>query len=148
MFIKQYQLLKGIVVNRIESNKPAMNNLTIDATNNTPLADFKKNGMFKLEGRSFPENASNFYDPLIEFVKELKISHVNFDFNLEYINTASSKKILFLLTALEQNDNIDSIQVNWFYEEGDDDSIETAEIYDDSLNRIRFTYNEVAEIES
>ena len=73
---------------------------------------------------------------------------MNFDFNLEYINTASSKKILFLLTALEQNDNIDSIQVNWFYEEGDDDSIETAEIYDDSLNRIRFTYNEVAEIES
>ena len=124
-----------------------MKNITIDPTNITPMADFNQNGILKLEGRSFPENASAFFDPLTKFVRELKVPHVNFDINLEYINTASSKKILFLLTALEQNDDIGSIQVNWHYEEGDDDSVETAEIYEESLNRVRFAYNEIAEVE-
>ncbi len=123
-----------------------MNNISIEATDNTPWADFDHNGLLKLDGRSFPENASEFYDPLIEFVKVLDVQHVYFDINLEYINTASTKKLLFLLNTLEQNENIELIQVNWFYEEGDDDSVETAEIYDDSLRRIRFTFNEVAEI--
>jgi hypothetical protein len=125
-----------------------MTNITIKATSNTPWADFDKNGLLKLEGRSFPAIASDYYDPLIEFAAGLNTPCVSFDINLEYINTASSKKLLFLLNALDENKNIGSVQVNWFYEEGDDDSIETAEIFEDSLKRIRFTYNEVAEVSS
>lgn len=123
-----------------------MDKLTFEATSNTPWADFNQNGILKIEGRSYPENASVFFDPLIEFVNTLHVPCVCFDINLEYMNTASSKKLLFLLSALEQNKNIGSIQVNWYYEEGDDDSVETAEIYDDHLRRTRFTFNEVAEI--
>lgn len=122
-----------------------MDNINVKATSNTPLADFNLNGILKLEGRSFPENASEFYDPLIDFIAELKTPYVSFDINLEYINTASSEKMLFLLNALDKNEDIGSAQVNWYYEEGDDDSVETAEIYENSLKRIRFTYNEVAE---
>jgi len=123
-----------------------MDKITIDKTKNVPLVNFDQNGLLRIEGRSIPENASVFYAPLIKFVDELKVPCVYFDINLEYINTASSKQILMLLNTLDQNEKIGSVRLNWFYEEGDDDSIETAEVYEDSLRRIRFTYNEVAEV--
>jgi anti-anti-sigma regulatory factor len=125
-----------------------MDNLTVEATTNTPMADFKPNGLLKLEGRSSSENAAKFYDSLIEFAGELNVPRVYLDINLEYINTASSKQLLSLLNTLDQNNNIGSVQVNWFYEEGDEDSVETGEMFEDSLKRIRFTYNEIADIEN
>jgi hypothetical protein len=123
-----------------------MDKITIDATSHTPSVDFDQNGILKIEGRSFPENASEFYDPLIEFADTLDIPNVCLNVNLEYINTASSKKFLTLLKTLDDNEKISSVHLNWFYEEGDDDSVETAEIYEESLKRIRFTYNEVADL--
>ena len=123
-----------------------MDNITIDATKNVPLVKFDPNGFLKIEGRSIPENASLFYAPLIRFADELNAPVVYFDISLEYMNTASTKQILMLLNTLDQNEKIGSVCLNWFYEEGDDDSIETAEAYEDSLRRIRFIYNEVAEV--
>lgn len=123
-----------------------MENLTITATSQTPEISFHTNGHLKIEGRSFPEDAASFYDPLIEFIQELKVDSVNLDINLEYINTASSKKLLHLLQELDDQENIKSIVVNWHYEEGDEDSVETAEIFEDSVDRIRFTYNEIADL--
>jgi hypothetical protein len=69
-----------------------------------------------------------------------------FDINLEYFNTSSSKKLLELLKRLDANKQIHSVQVNWHFEEGDEDSVETAEIYEECLNRIDFKYYEYAEI--
>ena len=84
---------------------------------------------------------------MIDFVLQLEVPRVSFDINLEYINTASSKMLLSLLHAIDRNENIKYVQVNWFYEEGDEDSVETAEMFEDSLRRIRFTYNEISEVE-
>ena len=124
-----------------------MENLSIEATNNTPFAEFNQNGTLKLEGRSSSEDVSGLYNNMIDFVLQLEVPRVSFDINLEYINTASSKMLLSLLHAIDRNENIKSVQVNWFYEEGDEDSVETAEMFEDSLRRIRFTYNEISEVE-
>jgi hypothetical protein len=67
------------------------------------------------------------------------------DVNLEYFNTASSKKIMDLFKHLDANSNIKDILINWHYEEGDDDSVETAEIFEESLFRSKFRYLEIAE---
>lgn len=123
-----------------------MEDLTITATKQTPAIDFKLNGLLKIEGRAYPENAAQFFDPLIDFIVELEVNDVTLDINLEYINTASSKKLMHMLQVVDDMENVNSILVNWHYEEGDEDSIETAEIYEESLERVKFTYNEVADI--
>ena len=123
-----------------------MDSITLEATPYMPGYEFCPDGKLKLEGRSIPENASVLYDPLIAFIDALCVEQVVFDINLEYFNTASSKKIMELLRHLDRNTNIKEIRVNWHYEEDDESSLETAEIYEDSLTRVDFRYHEYAEV--
>lgn len=124
-----------------------METLKIEATIHTPLIDFNQNGRLKMEGRSFPEDVSKFYAPLIEFVSNIEAEAVYLDISLDYLNTASSRKMMDLFKHLDANSKIHDILVNWHYEEGDEDSIEIAEIYEESLLRCQFRYHEYAEIE-
>lgn len=122
-----------------------MEKFTSDPTSSLPLVDFSPEGYLKLEGRAIPENANNLFDPLINYIDQLTSSCVTFDIKLEYFNTASSKKMLEMLKHLDANTNVSDITVFWHFEEGDEDSLETAEIYEDCLKRIKFNYKEYAE---
>ena len=95
-----------------------------------------------------PEDVRIIFDPLIEFVQKLNVTEVNFKINLNYFNTATSKKLIEIMQYLEANNNIEIINIFWHFEEGDDDSVETAEIYEDLLLRANFRYIEYAEVES
>jgi len=53
---------------------------------------------------------------------------------------------LELMKYLEANNKIGNVSIIWYYEEGDDDSVETAEIYEECLLRSQFQYKEFAEI--
>jgi hypothetical protein len=123
-----------------------MENYTLDPTSYIPLIEFSTEGYLKMEGRAIPEDANKLFNPLIRFIDELTVESVVFDIKLEYFNTASSKKILEMLKHLDSNSNVEKIIVNWHFEEGDDDSVETAEIYEDCLSRIKFSYKEYAEV--
>jgi hypothetical protein len=123
-----------------------MEKLTAVPTSYLPLIDFSPEGILKLEGRAIPEDATNIFDPLIAFIDHLNVSNVVFDIKLEYFNTAASKKILEMLRHLEINNQINKILVNWHYEEGDDDSVETAELYEDCLKRVDFRYMQYSEV--
>jgi hypothetical protein len=123
-----------------------MEKLVIEATNHSPRVEFNSDGMLKIEGRSFPEDATSFYSPLIEYVSGLEVLSVNLLVNLEYINTASSKKLLDLFRQLDSNENVFNVTIDWQYEEGDEDSVETAEIFEESLDRVKFVYSEYAEV--
>lgn len=122
-----------------------MEKLFFEPTSSLPLADFNIDGRLKLEGKSIPENAARFFDPLINFIDQLEVTRVVFDFNLIYFNTSSSKKIMELLRHLDANNKVQEILVNWYFEEGDEDSVETAEIFEDTLLRTDFRYIEYAE---
>jgi hypothetical protein len=103
-------------------------------------------GNLKIEGRALPEDATSFFTPLIEFADRIEVSDVILDINLEYFNTSTSKKLLDLFRHIEANNKIKNILVNWYFEVGDDDSVETAEIYEECLLRSDFRYHEFAEI--
>ncbi|MBA7684046.1 hypothetical protein ES703_92435 [subsurface metagenome] len=120
-----------------------MENIVLEASSHTPMVVFNHSGRLKMEGRSFPENVSKFYDPLISFVTEISSNCVVLDINLEYFNTASSKKLMDLFKHLDANNNVQNILIKWHYEEGDDDSVETAEIFEESLFRTEFRYLEI-----
>ena len=122
-----------------------MEKLYVEATDYLPLIDFDLDGRLKLEGKSIPEDAVKIYNPLIEFIDELVTENVVFDINLIYFNTATSKKLMEMLRHLDANNKVGHILINWHYEEGDEDSIEMAEIFEESLLRADFRYLEYAE---
>ncbi|MBN1117405.1 MAG: DUF1987 domain-containing protein [Bacteroidales bacterium] len=122
-----------------------MEKIIIEGSNHLPRVEFDLNGKLSMEGRSLPEDVVKLFSPLIDFASNLSVGSVVFDINLEYFNTATSKQLLELLKHLDANNKINEVCVNWHFEEGDEDSIEMAEIYEESLMRIAFKYIEYQE---
>jgi hypothetical protein len=122
-----------------------MNNLIIESTINTPTIKFATDGRLLMEGRSLPENVSKFYQPLVEWAAMLTAEVVKMDINLEYINSASAKKILELLKVLDANNNIKDFIVIWHYEKDDEDVLENGQIFEELLRKAVFRYQEYSE---
>ena len=86
-----------------------MNELIIEQTAKTPQIDLNQfTGDLLFYGRSIPENATKFYEPILNWVAEY-ISEANPTTNLrldlEYFNTASSiylAKMLKVLTRIKE----------------------------------------------
>lgn len=119
-----------------------MKDLQIAPTNNTPLIDFYTSGKLIFAGSAYPENAKEFFDPIIDWIVELDTEIVDFDLIVEYINTSAAKKLLELLQKLEANSKIKERKVNWFYQQWDEDGLETGQILSDSLPEISFDFIE------
>jgi len=117
-----------------------MNDLQIEPTKTTPLVDFFSSGKLVMAGNAYAENAKEFFDPIINWIMDLQVEEVDFDLIIEYINTSSAKKLLELLHKLESSQDIKHLKVKWFYEEWDEDGLETGEALGDSLPRIDFEY--------
>ena len=102
--------------------------LNLEGTEDTPkiMLD-KNNGIFEISGRSLPEDSAEFYRPVLEWIaaygKEAN-AQTEFVFKLEYFNTASSKLILDVLSALE---DIDGMKIMWYYHEDDEDMEEAGQ---------------------
>ncbi len=122
-----------------------MNNLIIESTINTPTIKFGTDGRLLMEGRSLPENVTKFYQPLVEWAGMLTAEVVKMDINLEYINSASAKKILELLKVLDANNNIKDFIVIWHYEKDDEDVLENGQIFEELLRKAVFRYQEYSE---
>ncbi|MBN1598897.1 MAG: DUF1987 domain-containing protein [Bacteroidales bacterium] len=123
-----------------------MEKLLREPTPYSPYVDFRENGILIMKGRAFPENALEFFGPLILFTEELEVERIVLDLDLEYFNTASAKKLLDLMKAADGNSKVNNVIINWRFEEGDDDSVETAEIFEESLSRAKFNYIEYCEV--
>jgi hypothetical protein len=122
-----------------------MNNLIIESTINTPTVKFGTDGRLLMEGRSLPEDVAKFYQPLVEWTAMLTAEVVKMDINLEYINSASAKKILELLKVLDANNNIKEFIVIWHYEKDDEDVLENGQIFEELLRKAVFRYQEYEE---
>lgn len=84
----------------------------------------QENGTFSISGRSIMEDALEFYLPLIEWVKEYAKNPnpvTDFVLDIEYLNSASTRKLLNLVVELEKiYEKGNEIKVIWRYEESDD----------------------------
>ncbi len=122
-----------------------MENLLIASTKRTPEVSFSTDGRLMISGRSIPEDPSKFYEELYEWVfyycQEASDS-TNFDISLEYFNSGSSKALLNILRALaDLHKKGKLLNINWYYEEGDDDILERGEYYE-SILEIKFNFIE------
>ena len=99
--------------------------LILEETEDTPKIIFDKvNNNFEMSGRSLPEDASKFFDPIHEWIKEYVKSpntSTEFHLKLDYFNSASARKIVEILFILEDIISTDNeIKVIWFYNEEDE----------------------------
>lgn len=126
-----------------------MEPIIIEGTPKTPTVHFDSaEGIFKLEGRSIPENSVEFYKPLVDWLdnyKESPLPKTVVEVKLEYFNTSSSKCILDVFKKLEvihkaKND----VDIKWYYEEDDEDMLEAGEDYE-SIIRVPFEMIEIVE---
>ncbi len=113
-----------------------MDNLNIEGTKQTPEIDFDAaSGILKISGRSIPENTFEFFNPVLLWLDSYAAEapeKVIAKINLEYFNTSSSKYILEVLKRLKNilHDGKD-VLVQWYYEEDDEEMMETGEDYED-----------------
>lgn len=119
-----------------------MKPIVIDATNTTPAVYYGEDNKLVIKGRSIPENATKFYQPMINWAGTLEDNLLNVEINLEFMNSASSKKLLYLLKVLDANNYIKKLTVNWYYEEDDEETLEQGQIFEELMRKAVFRYHE------
>jgi hypothetical protein len=102
------------------------NSLKIPATETTPEVNFDyiKNNL-EIKGCCIPENVMEFYSGLYNWLDNYLITkpkQIRVNIRLDYFNTTSSKCILDFLFRLQRykTDKVD-MQINWFFQNGDED---------------------------
>ena len=126
-----------------------MEPIIIEGTPKTPSIRFdSKEGIFEIKGRSIPENSVEFYKPLNEWLDlymQGPLDKTTVNIRLEYFNTSSSKCILDVFKRLEAiHRSKHDVEINWYYEEDDEDMLEAGEDYD-SIIKVPFKMIEIVE---
>jgi len=85
-------------------------------------------GRIFIMGRSIPENTSDFYRPVFDWISNYSQDYsekTKIEFGFEYINTSSTKWIFSILKELsEMKELAINARVIWYYELGDEDMCE------------------------
>jgi hypothetical protein len=116
-----------------------LKDLIIEASKTTPAVKFNADsGILEISGESYPENASKFYEPILDWLTKFigeKEGEIIFNFRMIYFNTSSSKAIFDIIELLENsfNDGKD-VKLNWYFEEDDEDIEESGEEFTEDLN--------------
>ena len=114
-----------------------MEKWTIDGTDRSPRVILdRQESILLIEGRSYPEEGMDFFDPLIMRFRSLQDSdnpirtiHVR----LEYYNSSTTKALADLFTALERSaKHGNQAKVLWEFEEDDDGIQEDIEMFKES----------------
>ncbi|WP_258102547.1 DUF1987 domain-containing protein [Marinoscillum sp. MHG1-6] len=117
-----------------------MIDIFIESTQTTPLVKIDcSEGLISFKGKSSPENSLGFYHPLIENIKTLFADidrPINANLAFRYFNTSSSKCLFDLFKALKflMVEKARNVKINWYYEEDDEDMMETGEDFADLLD--------------
>lgn len=121
-----------------------MNSINIKGTDDTPNVILDKDkGLLEISGRSLPEDVNMFYEQILTWIDEYSENpndRTEFNFKLEYFNTASSKVILDILLKFEEIvEKGKEVVIKWHYHEDEEDMLEAGEEYADIVE-IPFDY--------
>jgi hypothetical protein len=133
-----------------------MRTLDIKETDFTPELNFSAaNHTLKFKGVSRPENVLGFYSQALEWLEEYEymvldkleskyaILTIKIEFRLQYFNSASAKAILQMLQKIKTFDKYGpEIQVDFYYDEGDEQMLEDGEELADAVD-MEFNFHEV-----
>lgn len=122
----------------------------IDRTDTSPSVHLDlDHGLMEIVGRSLPPNSEKFYSRVQRWLEEyLRAPKVETTVNmrLDYLDTSSSKHLYNIFHRLDAvNKQGNHVQVNWHYEDGDDEMAETGKDYQ-SFFRLDFRFIKVPEL--
>lgn len=118
-----------------------MESLIIERTETSPqiILDPIKN-RFEFSGDSRPENAREFYMPVIKWLQQYSMNlywkknelnqktGITIEFKFDYFNSTSAKYILDIFLILQKMEEQDhNVLIKWYYEENDLDIKEAGE---------------------
>ncbi|OQY04313.1 MAG: hypothetical protein B6I20_03325 [Bacteroidetes bacterium 4572_117] len=110
-----------------------LSTLIIDATEETPRIHFDPdNNLFEITNKSLPEDADEFYRPIIVWLESYKLKpnkNTNFTFKLDYYNTSSSRYITRIIKILDDMARKHEVKIFWYYREIDEDMQSMGEEY-------------------
>jgi hypothetical protein len=106
-----------------------MSELNIQETEFTPkIVTNKEQGMLCIKGKSYPENNSEFYEELLDWLEEYLQDKANksliVEFEITYFNSSTSKVFFDIFDILSDAKDSCSIEVNWNYDKYDESSKE------------------------
>ena len=116
-----------------------MEKLEIQATDMTPYVKLdKESGEFVLAEKSLPENAIEFYRPVLEWLDEYSKNpnkDTIFQFKLEYYNTSTAKQFarIFLLLEKMHLEGKSNVEIHWYYSKDDMDMEHSGKRYEKLL---------------
>lgn len=121
-----------------------MKSYAVEATDFSPevVLDPKKN-TFEISGISRPENANEFYEPIViwldEYVKNPN-EHTEFRFRFDYFNTSSLKFFLMILSKCKEITESDStLSIKWFHDVEDESMLEAGKSLEE-LSELKFDF--------
>lgn len=125
-----------------------MEKWTIEATDRTPSVVLdRQESILKIEGRSYPEEGMDFFDPIILRFKTLQNSDTpikTVHVRLEYYNSSTTKALAELLNALVgAKQRGFEVKMIWEYEEEDDGIQEDVDMFVETFDlnfEIRYTH--------
>lgn len=115
-----------------------MNPLIIPQTDNTPGVWFEPaSDTLELTGCSIPENASEFYQPVLDWLANNLVDitrPIPFRVKLSYFNSTSLKALYMLLKQIKDANTMGSqVSVEWHIEEDDELLLETEAMLSEML---------------
>lgn len=128
-----------------------MDNLIINATKSSPYVCFDATtGVLNMKGKSYPENAAQFYTPILAWLREYLrgVGEKQTVVNLEmiYLNSSSSKALFNFFDLLENfAKDGRNIVVNWHYHPDNDAAFECGEEFREDLSALAFNLVESSE---
>ncbi len=115
-----------------------MDILKIVKTSDTPNVTLdSNNNIFEFSYRSLPENAIDFYNPILDWIEEYSKNpnpETIVNFKLEYFNTASAKQIAKVLLQLFEISKNAKVKINWHYDKNDSDMLASGQRYSKLIN--------------
>jgi hypothetical protein len=121
-----------------------MENLYIEATKSSPEIDFnQENNTLSIKGESYPENTSQFYEGVFEWLDEylenIDEQEVTVNMELIYFNSSSSKVLMDIFDILEEaSEDGKNVAVNWIYDEDNDAALEYGEEFAEDMESLTF----------
>jgi hypothetical protein len=113
-------------------------------TSTTPEVNFNfSNNSLSLSGEAYPENAAEFFNPILEklqtYLSSIDNETVTFNVDLTYFNSAATKMLYRLFGLL--NDAAaagNQIILNWYHDEEDVTSLEFGEDIKEEFCELNF----------
>jgi len=118
-----------------------MEKLSLSATQYTPEITMDPSGTISMTGKSYPENTFEFYTPVMQWLETYfagtPAAKTTINMEIVYFNSSSSKLFFDFFDILDEHNEEYNIEVNWIYDEENENAKEAGEDFIDDFEDLR-----------